>query len=725
VKITIIRHSVIWLLLCAAVSPVRAQPIDHWETVVFAADDWRYFVGVSEPEHNWRDADFDARHWPAGPGGIGYGDDDDRTVIPPAISLYMRREFDIIDVNAVEQMIFNMDYDDGFVAWLNGVEIARSNVGRVGDIPEFDQKTRTNHEARMYQGGEPSYFIFDRAELSDILLQGPNILAIQVHNREANSSDMSAIAFLSVGVNSEATRYRPTPEWFTAPLVFHMSNLPILLIDTQGQTILNDERVMARLAVKDRTDGQPNSIAADSDLECRISIEIRGSSSSFFEKKSYGFETQEENGENLNVSLLGLPKENDWILSGPYSDKSLLRNAVTFSLGRSMGRYASRYKFCELVLNGEYLGLYMLMEKIKRDKNRVDIAKLKAEENEGEDVRGGYIIKVDKKEGEYDGWTSYSNPPRSGWKPIFFQYVYPKHDSITTAQKEYIQNYIMDFEKSLNKSAFRDPLTGYQPYVDMTSFADMFIINELTKDIDGYRFSTFMYKNKNGPLTMGPIWDFNLGYGNVDYGSERAMETDGWMYNTGGARMYWFPRMMTDRAFKERLRDRWFELRRGAFSNDRIHALIDSLAAHIDEAQARNFQRWPVLGKYLWPNSFVGESWQQELDFLVNWIDERLAWMDANMPYTETGVEHRVEEAAVLSVFPNPFNSSITISPAAQKGVIHIYDVQGRRVRAFYHSGGVLTWDGRDENGLDLASGIYLIDCVGSKQTRIKVTLIR
>ena len=733
---TIFRNSQNFLFISIALAILclnsKGVGIDHWESVVLAQDEWRYFIGVNQPETNWRDLDFNAEQWAAGPGGIGYGDDDDRTVIDPCLSLYMRRQFEIVDREAIEMAVFNMDYDDGFVAWLNGVEIARSNVGRVGDIPAFDQTTRTNHEARMYQGGEPNYYVFDKDQVQSLFLDGANILAVQVHNREATSSDMSAIPFLSVGISGEALDYRPTPEWFSPPMNFQSSNLPILLIDTQGQSIENDYRIAARLNVLNKPFPQRNRLDDEPVLECRISIEIRGSSSASFDKKSYNIETQKDNGENLNVPLLGLPDENDWILYGPYSDKSLLRNAVTFSLGRAMGRYASRYKFCELVLNGDYQGLYMLMEKIKRDKNRVDIARLKVEDKEGEEISGGYIIKVDKKEGEYDGWTSYSNPPRSSWKPIFFQYVYPKHDTITAAQKSYIQNYIMDFEKALNKSNFRDPESGYLPYIDTISFVDMLIINELTKDIDGYRFSTFMYKDKNGPLTMGPIWDYNLGFGNVDYGAEGAMETEGWMYNTGGARMYWFPRMMMHRTFKEHLRDRWFELRRGSFSTENVHALIDSLAEHIDEAQRRNFQRWPVLGKYLWPNFYVGQTWQQELDFLTDWIDQRLVWMDANMPYPETSVKVHTEAQESFTVSPNPFNSSMTIKLpdfGEQFVEINVYDILGHRVRtlcnANINSAKSLTWDGRDQNGDDLSSGIYFIDIRGGERKIIKVTLVR
>ncbi|RPH89625.1 MAG: hypothetical protein EHM72_20110, partial [Calditrichaeota bacterium] len=169
---------------------------------------------------------------------------------------------------------------------------------------------------------------------------------------------------------------------------FVSSNLPIILIDTRGYPIQDAIRIPALMEVKYHADGSRNDLNQENDFEGRINIEIRGSSSAYFDKKSFGFETQDAKGENLNVPLLDLPAENDWILYGPYSDKSLLRNAITFYLARKMGRYASRTRFCEVVFNGEYLGLYMLMEKIKRDKNRVNISQLTPEVVDGDDLTG-------------------------------------------------------------------------------------------------------------------------------------------------------------------------------------------------------------------------------------------------------------------------------------------------------------------------------------------------
>ena len=168
--------------------------------------------------------------------------------------------------------------------------------------------------------------------------------------------------------------------------------LPTIKIDTNGEEIVDEPKIPAEFQIF-----QENIVLE----EHNIGIEIRGSSSQFFDKKSYGFETWDENNEDLNVPLAGFPKEEDWILYGPYSDKSLIRNVLIYKLSNLMNRYATKTKFYNLEINDEFLGVYVLMEKIKRDKNRVDISK-----NKAEDISGGYIIKIDKITGDGDSLNS-------------------------------------------------------------------------------------------------------------------------------------------------------------------------------------------------------------------------------------------------------------------------------------------------------------------------------
>lgn len=236
-----------------------------------------------------------------------------------------------------------------------------------------------------------------------------------------------------------------------------------------------------------------------------IGIETRGSSSqSISDKKPYSIEVRDLLGEDLAVSLLGMPKESDWALIAPYSDKSLIRDAVVYQLAASMMAWAPRTRFCEVVVNGDYRGVYVLTEKIKRDKNRVNISKLDETTITGDDLTGGYILKIDKTTGNLPGFAAgfnsrYSNSASNLNKTTFFQYKYPSADDIQPAQQSYIQTTVADMERAMASSnpSFSDPSVGYPKYWDTQTLVDFFIINELSRNIDGYRLSTDFYKDKN------------------------------------------------------------------------------------------------------------------------------------------------------------------------------------------------------------------------------------
>jgi len=378
--------------------------------------------------------------------------------------------------------------------------------------------------------------------------------------------------------------------------------------------------------------------------EGNIGIEFRGASSQTFPKKSYGVETWDENGEDISVSLLGFPEEEDWIFYGPYSDKSLMRNILIYDLSRDINRYASRSLFVDLIINGSYKGVYVFMEKLKRDSERININKLKDNENSGEDLTGGYILKIDKTAGnnlgdgynELNSFDSKFEPlgATSGQK-IHFLYEYPKAEKITPEQKEYISQYVSDFEDALKSNEFKDTDTGYAAFIDSPSFIDFFLLNELSNNVDGYRLSTFMHKDKNEKLKMGPIWDFNLAFGNADYCS--GGETNVWAYKFNQRCPgdfwqvpFWWDRLLQDPAFVSQLKERWAVLRAGAFSEASILSKIDDYKTTLKKSGSldQNFKTWNVLGKYIWPNNFVGNTYTEENDYLKNWITDRLIWLD-------------------------------------------------------------------------------------------------
>ena len=364
-----------------------------------------------------------------------------------------------------------------------------------------------------------------------------------------------------------------------------------------------------------------------------IGIEIRGSSSQTFPKKQYGFETWTADSEDVDVELAGLPEEEDWILHAPYSDKSLVRNVLAYDLARQMGRYASRCRWAVLTLNGDFQGIYVLMEKLKRDNNRIDVKKNKAGED---DVSGGWVLKVDKATGEEGEWQ-FETP--SG---VLVGYEYPKPEDVTEAQKTYITTYFAEFESAL----VQDPPT-YADYIDVDSWVDYFMIIELTKEIDAYRLSAFFHKDRGKKLAAGPVWDQNLGFGNA-HNCDGA-STSGWAYDNNCDEEFfpipwWWPKLVADPTFSAAVRARWAELRNSTFSLANINALIDGYVERLGVATIdANFETWDILDEYVWPNPppYRNQTHAMYIDRLKTWISDRIGWLDANMETVGTEAKSR------------------------------------------------------------------------------------
>ncbi len=505
-----------------------------------------------------------------------------------------------------------------------------------------------------------------------------------------------------------------------AQVAFSSSELPIIVINTNGNQIVDEPKTIATMGIIDNGSGSINQLSDPyNDYDGYVGIEIRGSSSQLFPKKSYGLETWDANGMDIDASLLGMPLEEDWVLHAPYSDKTLLRNVLTYRLYNQMGRYAPKTRLCELVINGEYRGVYVLMEKIKRDVNRVDISKLRTEDVSGDQLTGGYIVKIDKTTGSGgDGWFSPFKPTFNGSQQIYFQYEYPKESEIVTQQKEYIEQYITNFENALAGPNFTDPENGYAKYIDVESFIDFMIINEVSKNVDGYRLSTFMYKDKdskNGKLVIGPPWDFNLAFGNADYCSggeshgfafdfNQVCDQDFWQVP------FWWKKMLSHGGFKSQLAARWETLRNGPLSESSIHEFLDEQAAYLGNAQKRNFQKWPVLGQYVWPNNFIGGLYEVEVNYVKNWTSVRLQWLDNNIGGFITSLNDQFDSQ--FSYYPNPFTSEISFDfekVIAQPVTINMYNNLGKSVWKKEFPGGKRSfhWNGLSSDGGILSNGIY------------------
>ena len=268
-------------------------------------------------------------------------------------------------------------------------------------------------------------------------------------------------------------------------MALESSDLPLVKINTNGQSIIDDPSITAWMEIIDNGPGIRNYVTdSANNYNGFIGIELRGQSSLSFPQKQYAVETRDSAGNNLNTSILGMPAENDWVLYGAYNDKSLMRNALAYSLARDMGRYASRAKYCEVLINGEYKGVYTFFEKVKRDNNRVDIAGLTGIDSTGVELTGGYICSVDWIDN--GGWTS--NYPPDQTDPMnntmFYQYIYPKDNEILPQQQNYIQQYVDSFETALLSPLFTNPVLGWRKYGDEESFIDYFLVNELSKNVD-------------------------------------------------------------------------------------------------------------------------------------------------------------------------------------------------------------------------------------------------
>ena len=459
------------------------------------------------------------------------------------------------------------------------------------------------------------------------------------------------------------------PFFAAAQVNFSSSNLPIVLIGTNGQEIPEEPKITAQMQVLYNGPGIRNYLTDQpKDYNGLIGIERRGSTSDFFsDKKPYSIETRDTEGKDFDFPLLGMPAESDWALLAPYNDKSLVREALMYELAGKIMPWAPRMRFVELVLNGEYQGIYLAAEKIKRGKNRVDVRKLKSTDLAGDSLTGGYILKIDKTTGGgAANWVSLYPPFPGAWQNTLWQVHYPKLEDIKPAQWYYINNWIDSFEQVMYSNNFADTTFGYPKLIDVPSFVDFTLLNELAKNVDSYRLSTFFWKDrddKDPRLHAGPIWDFNIALGNADYCDGQSTANWAIDFNNicGGdswVNQFWWQKMWQDQQYRRQLKERWTELRVGTLSNTAVLHTLDSLTSMLQESQVRNFQRWPVLNTYLWPNPFCCGTYFEHTNYLRNWIQQRMTWIDNTAKTLYVG-EYDDAKRFTTILSPNPSNGEV------------------------------------------------------------------
>ena len=430
---------------------------------------------------------------------------------------------------------------------------------------------------------------------------------------------------------------------------FTSSNLPIVIINTDnGNYIPDDPKVLARMKIISQGVGIRNFLSDQNNLEKlnyfgRITIETRGSSSKVLEKKPYGFTTKSADiTSNENVSLLGMPSEHDWILNSLNFEPSLIRDYICYNLSRAMGNYATRTAYCEVVINGNYKGVYVLQEKIKSDKNRVDIVEITPEDNILPNLSGGYITKADKDTG--------GDPFAFSMDGVNYIHHEPNPEDITIEQYSYVYGVFTKL-KTTTAANNGSLANGFPSVIDVPSFIDFILINELSANVDAYSLSTFFHKDRNGKLRAGPIWDLNLTFGNdlFLWGYDRS-KTDSWQFSDGGndGSAFW-RNLFNNPQFKCYLSKRWHELTQtGSLLNQTsLDALIDETVNLISEAIPREEMRWGSVGDH-----------SLEINNMKIFIRERIKWMNDHIgPYSNCS--NVVTPPLVISEImyhPNKFN---------------------------------------------------------------------
>ncbi len=512
-----------------------------------------------------------------------------------------------------------------------------------GDIVSYSDTTPGyENSSQEYLGSVQSEVVFSN---QGGLINAPISLSLSGNTSEEvirftfgdnNPTETSTIYTSPIAINEDTTvraqifldNYLPSSvstETYilnTSNTTFTDSNLPIIIINTEGGAeILDEPKILGTMKIIQRPDGARNYMTdANTDdflnYSGTIGIETRGSSSQALPKKPYSVDTLEDDGvEDKGVKLLGMAKEDDWVLNSFAFDDSMMRDYISYQMARQMGQYAANLRYCEVVLNGEYIGLYALSEKIKRDGDRVNIAKLKDSENSLPEVSGGYLMQTDR--------VSAENP--AAWYSNGAEYIHekPNSDDITTIQSSYIEAVFRGLDNNANNSSIT---SGYPSIIDIPSFVDYILMAEMASNVDAYALSTYYHKDRGGKLRAGPVWDYNLTYGNdlFDFFGTNydRSHTDVWQFAYSNTGSYFWGDLFNNSTFKCYLAKRFDELTKAGqpLNLDYISSLIDSTIILISEAVVRENEKWETI-----------EDFNGEIANMKDWIQERISWMRNNL----------------------------------------------------------------------------------------------
>ncbi|WP_435832647.1 CotH kinase family protein [Micromonospora wenchangensis] len=426
----------------------------------------------------------------------------------------------------------------------------------------------------------------------------------------------------------------PGTAMYVAQNVATAHDLPVVLLDSYGAGKPGREYLDATAMVFEPGGGGTTSLAATPTVATRAGFHLRGQSSASFEKTPYRVELRGNDNDDADYPVLGMPADSDWVLRGPFSDKALIREALVYDLGREMGMPAPRYRFVEFYLNtdaapvaaGDYMGVYMLVETIKNSKNRLDLKQLDEDDLTLPKIQGGYIWSFE--------WLAAEEPTLTctGAAATCWNYLEVRDPSpLQAPQRDWLRGYVQEFHDVLRAPNSADPVTGYRKYIDVDSFVDQMVLNELSREMDSYIRSAYFYKDRDTKIFAGPLWDYDLTFGVGGYfGND---QTAGWQYQQTRQPLAndWFPQLVRDPAFVNQLRSRWQTLRRGPLADTALQTRINALAAPLTNAAQRNFQRWPnltapMVGPFYTPTA---STWQGQVQAMRDWMLRRAAWLDS------------------------------------------------------------------------------------------------
>lgn len=409
-------------------------------------------------------------------------------------------------------------------------------------------------------------------------------------------------------------------------------DLPTIRIQTE-YSINKSWKVKAQISIEDTVRGE---------RELHCGIELRGNSTLLAEKKSYDFELRTAGDEELTESILGFPQEEDFVLLANYYDKSFARNALAFKMWEVLGHYTPKYVYCNLYLNDEYQGLYMLVEKVKADQNRID---LKTEYRAGEQgFSVPFMVKLD-----WESNYNFGYRRTIGNHPLNYNLVYPKAKKLDWRSRNAIESQLelmtASFEDLLKEPEERrsDP---YSKIIDVNSFVDYFLVNELCKNPDGFKTSTHLYKPTvyasdgiHPKISIGPIWDMDLGFANVEYGNYN--DPEGWSFHEYGAMSNvqrlpnWWHCLVYDSTFIAVCQERLLILKE-QFSMNSGGDLIDNLYVQLKDVIAADNEIWrkESVGK-LTVQGPVKTDMDEQFTRIREFYTERFDWVENNLDKIE------------------------------------------------------------------------------------------